>query len=527
MSSTSRSGLGPDDLGLTLDEIHERARTVEPPPSPYAPPDPPRSAADLPRLSWCPDAALERGDEVELADVLHARFLGQYVVSIAGELWQYDPDRRGWWRIPEERAVTWVSRLAGAPVVAGQDRNGNPRTKRLSISNGRARGAVAIARSRCHWPEERGDFWTGARVGPHTVGIAQFKDLGVMVTQTAPGELKLDEVIPEPRHRVRASRVIPCRWLGAPDLADMPRRCPALWRIHREWWGHHGEEEAYRRLMAVLEFLGASMVGFAPTMSRALFLFGSGGTGKSTLLDLVSQWFPSAGVSGVIPQEMATNRFAPARLDGVTLNVVDDLPKDPFTDSGLWKSAVTGGRIDVERKGRDGYGIRPVAGHLYSGNKLPRASGATDGFWRRWLVVRYDRKFSGAPDCRPILPELMGEMEEIASFCIAAFMSTGGLGGRGYTEPACHSEVMREWGRVSDSVAAYAEEEMREVHHEVPRVEWPRRSMVYRHYKAWCQEQGRRPVSAQEFSSRLVDMGMPVLISQGTWRVGCEEPVIG
>jgi len=523
MSETKRTGLGPDDRGLTADEIFRLATPVDPPASPYAPPVPPNGPEDLPRLSWAPDAHLVRGDEAELADVLHARFLGKYTISISGELWQYDPERRGWWRIPEERAVTWVARLSGARFVSGQDKDGNAKTRALTVSNGKARGAVALARSRCHWAEEKGDFWAGRKLGSHTVGIAQFRDMGVRVTQTGPGQLKVEEVTPEPSHRVRASRVIPCRWMGLPQMGDLAQRCPAVWRIHQDWWGHHGPEEAYRRLLAILEFLGASMLGFAPAMARALFLFGTAGTGKSTLLHLVSRWFPSSGVAGVVPQEMATNRFAPARLDGVVLNVVDDLPRDPITDAGLWKSAITGGRMDVERKGRDGYGIHPTAGHLYSGNKLPRAVGATDGFWRRWLVVRYDRRFHGTTECRPILPELLGEMEDLAAFAIAAFLETGGEGGRGYTEPACHGEVMSEWGRVSDSVTAFADEEMTRLDPDSVRVEWPKRSSVYRAYKAWCAEQGRRPVSAQEWSARIVDLGFVVAKARGIWRVGCED----
>jgi P4 family phage/plasmid primase-like protien len=499
------------------------AKPVPMPPSPFAPPEPPKCAADLPRLDWCPDAALVRGDEAELSDVLHQRFLGQYVISIAGDLWQYDPDRRGWWRIPEERAVTWVASLSGAPVVAGQDKDGNVKTKALSISNSKAKGAVAIARSRCHWPEERGDFWTGRKLGRYTVGIAQFKDMAVMVTQTGPGQLALKEVMPEPSHRVRASRVIPCRWLGLPDMADLAARCPAFHGACWDWWGHHGDEEASRRMLAVLEFLGASMLGYAPVMARALLLFGTGGTGKSTLLKLVLEWFPKASVSSVIPQEMATNRFAPARLDGAVLNVVDDIPKDPITDAGLWKSAITGGRIDVERKGRDGYGIIPTAGHLYSGNKLPRAMGATDGFWRRWLVVRYDRKFHGTTQCRPILPALLAEMEELAGFAIAAFVATGGEGGRGYTEPECHAQTMQEWADVSDSVAAWLREATEPVAAGVPKTAWPKRSDVYRSYRAWCTDCGRQPVSTQEWGSRLVDAGHEFVMSRGSWRSPIER----
>jgi len=520
-----RTGLGPDDRNLSSEQLFAMAKPVPMPPSPFAPPEPPASAGELPVLEGCTAAQLVRGDESELAGVLQARCLGRYVVSIAGELWQYDPDRRGWWRIPEERAMSWVSRLAGARILAGTDRSGTEKTKSLRVSSSMARGAVNLARASHHWPEERGDFWTGQQVRGYRRGIAQFRDAAVIVTQTGAGQLSVTEDVPKPEHRVRAVRVLPCRWQGVPAMSDLPARCPALWRVHREWWGHHGPEEAYRRLLAVLEFFGATVLGFAPTMARAMFLYGPGGTGKSTLIQLMTRWCQPSAVASVTPQDMGINRFAPARLDGALMNVVDDLPADAIMDAGVWKSAITGGRIDIERKGRDGYGIFPNAGHLYAGNRLPTAVRANSGFWRRWLVVHYDRVFHGTTQDRPIIEELMGEMDWLMAFAVAAFLQTGGAGGRGYTEPDCHAAVMQEWNDVSDSVSAWHREAVEPVPTETPKTIWPKRSDVYRSYRTWCQESGRHPVSAQEWCSRMADLGVEFVKSRGHWRSSVEQRV--
>lgn len=524
-SETQRTGLGPDDMGLNAEQIFDLAKPVEPPASPYASPVPPSGPLDLPRTRdpFFGGAHYVRGDEAELSDTLHESFLGRYVVTVAGELWQYDPDRRGWWRVPEETAMTWVSRLAGARVYKGRKRDGTPRLGDLKISSAMARGAFRLASARCHWAEEKGDFWTGGALRGYTRGIAQFRDVAVVVTQTGPGVLSVEEVPPEPSHRVRASRVLPCRWPGVPDLADLPARCPELWAVHRDWWAHHGEPEAKRRLLTVLEFMGASVLGFAPTMAKALFLYGPGGTGKSTLIDLMTRWCQPSAICSVTPQDMGVNRFASARLDGAIMNVVDDLPADAIMDAGVWKSSITGGRIDIERKGRDGYGIYPQAGHLYAGNRLPTAVRANSGFWRRWLVVQYDRVFADTPSDMPVIDRLMGEMEHIVAFAVAAFLRTGGAGGRGYTEPACHADVMRQWDQVSDSVSAFREERLAGPDPGIPKAAWPKRATVYKGYRSWCLDTGRRPVSAHEWGTRIADMGLEVVKTGGIWRVGCIE----
>lgn len=516
-----RSGLGPDDLGLGFDELWQMARPVPVESSPFAPPKPPDGPWDLPEHEEIMPCKFWRGDEAEMAVSLRRHCLGKYAVGIAGDLWQYDPERKGWRHIEEAEAVSWVARWAGAMTYCGKDKRGDLRTSPLRVSLARARGTVKLAAAQMHHPTSRGDFWRPASVGQHRRGIAQFADEAVIVTQVAPGRLSVAVEPPHPDHRVRVSRVLPCRWHGVVEPDDVERACPVLWRVHRDWWGHHGDDEARARLSAVLEVLGASVLGFAPVMARALFLFGPGGTGKSTLIDLMTRWCQPGAVCSVTPQDMADNRFAPARLDGAIMNVVDDLPSDAIADAGVWKSAITGGRIDIERKGRDGYGIMPNAGHVYAGNRLPAAVKANSGFWRRWLVVEYDRVFAGTNGDRPIIDELAAEMPTIMGAAIGAFLATGGAGGQGYTEPGCHADVMATWDRVSDSVTAFSDEHMTTLVDE-PKVQWPKRSQVYKAYRGWCLDVGRRPVSAHEFTARVTDMGVSVAMSRGVWRVGCE-----
>jgi len=517
-----RSGLGADDVGLDLDQLWEASQDETADASPFEPPTPPEGPWQIPKVEQIAPCQFWRGDEAELATFFRNACLGRYAVGIAGELWQYDPQRKGWRRIEDHRAETWVTKWAGAMVYQGRNNEGEIRQSPLRISRARARGTVQLATSAVHHDSDDGDFWTPSTVGDYRKGIAQFADEAVVVTQTGSGQLSVRVEGAQPKHRIRASRVLPCPWRGVVQWGDVERACPVLWRVAMEWWGHHGEDEAGARLRAVLEFLGASVLGFAPVMARALFLYGPGGTGKSTLINLMTRWCQPGAVCSVTPQDMSDNRFAPARLDGAIMNVVDDLPADAISDAGVWKSAITGGRIDIERKGRDGYGIFPNAGHVYAGNRLPAAVKANSGFWRRWIVVEYDRVFSGTERDRPILEELAGEMSTIMGAAIGAFIATGGAGGRGYTEPGCHVDVMAQWERVSDSVTAFAEEHVTHVGGQVPKTVWPKRSEVYRDYRRWAMEMGRRAVSAHEFSSRIRDMGLEVTKSRGVWRVGCE-----
>ncbi len=123
----------------------------------YAPPEPPENGQQLPAINEH-GAVFWRGDDTEIAEALIAHWLGPHSVATAGEVWQWQPAKRGWARIPTEALVCWLSTIAGAPVWGGLNRNQEPVLKPLVLSNARIRGAVAIAYARLHHDEDEGDF---------------------------------------------------------------------------------------------------------------------------------------------------------------------------------------------------------------------------------------------------------------------------------------------------------------------------------------------------------------------------------
>ena len=48
----------------------------------------------------------------------------------------------------------------------------------------------------------------------------------------------------------------------------------------------------------------------------------------------------------------------------------------------------------VERKGERPYTIEPYATHIYSCNAIPRSFDKSDGFYRRWLLIPFNARFS-------------------------------------------------------------------------------------------------------------------------------------
>lgn len=140
------------------------------------------------------------------------------------------------------------------------------------------------------------------------------------------------------------------------------------------------------------EMLGAVLLKHA-RYQKAFLFYGSGSNGKSTILDLIKTFLGSRNYSA-IALEKVTDRFNTAELENKLANIGDDVDNTTLKDTGTLKKLFSGNAIMVERKGERPYTIEPYATHIYSANNIPRSFDKSEGFYRRWLLIPFNAKFS-------------------------------------------------------------------------------------------------------------------------------------
>lgn len=138
---------------------------------------------------------------------------------------------------------------------------------------------------------------------------------------------------------------------------------------------------------------------------KAFMLYGAGSNGKSTILNLVKRFIGSRNYSS-IALEKVTDRFNVAELENRLANIGDDIDNVTIKDTGTLKKLFAGNSIQVERKGERPFTIEPYATHIYSCNAIPRSFDKSDGFYRRWLFVPFNARFSVEdPDYDPLIED--------------------------------------------------------------------------------------------------------------------------
>lgn len=126
---------------------------------------------------------------------------------------------------------------------------------------------------------------------------------------------------------------------------------------------------------------------------KAFLFYGGGSNGKSTILDLIKTFIGSRNYSA-IALEKVTDRFNTSELENKLANIGDDIDNVTIKDTGTLKKIFSGNAITVERKGERPYTIEPYATHIYSANAIPRSFDKSDGFYRRWLLIPFNARFS-------------------------------------------------------------------------------------------------------------------------------------
>ena len=140
------------------------------------------------------------------------------------------------------------------------------------------------------------------------------------------------------------------------------------------------------------EMLGAVLLKHNRYQKAFLFC-GKGSNGKSTILDLLKTFLGLTNYSTLSLEEV-TGRFNRVLLEHKYANIGDDIDNVVMKDTGTLKKMIAGNSIMVENKGEKGYTAELYATHIYSANEIPRSFDKTDGFYRRWLIIPFNAKFS-------------------------------------------------------------------------------------------------------------------------------------
>lgn len=252
--------------------------------------------------------------------------------------------------------------------------------------------------------------------------------------------------------------------------------------------------------LALAQFYGACLFGRATKFERCFILLGGGSNGKSTFMEVMQDTLFQRTARSVSPERW-DHEYYIASLHGARLNTVSEIPSSDVFGSEKFKLVITGDEQTGRNPTEKPFSFRPVAGHVFSANEMPSTGDVNPGFWRRFLVVPFNRNFTGGKRENIKDPIVNNEAPGVLNWAIKGLVDALNRGG--YVIPDSHTMAMAEWKRTADAVVDFIESCCDKSESEPTSV-----AELYEEYKVWALATGHRIMAAVTFGKRLTSAGV-------------------
>lgn len=194
------------------------------------------------------------------------------------------------------------------------------------------------------------------------------------------------------------------------------------------------------------------------SIQKAVLLMGEGGNGKSAFLAAVQEFLGSSNVASMSLQKIEGDRFSAVRLLGKMANICADLPSTHLASTSTFKAITGGDAIPAEYKFQDGFDFRPFVKLLFSANHAPRSGDASHAFFRRWVVIPFEKNFemgTMANIPRKILDCQLADPQELSGALNNALVALPRLRDRGFTVSPSMVEALGDFRQSTDPIAVW------------------------------------------------------------------------
>jgi putative DNA primase/helicase len=237
------------------------------------------------------------------------------------------------------------------------------------------------------------------------------------------------------------------------------------------------------KIQFVLEWMGLCLI---PDTSFEKFVVcvGEGGNGKSVLLKLMPELVGHENVYSA-PIQRLSNRQTIAELDGKLLLTSSEINEDTVMDDGILKQIVSGDSIEGKRVYEYPFTFTPYARIMLATNHLPKLRDVTHAFFRRLVMLKFNRNFT-ADEMDMNLPVKL--KSELAGIFAMAVKGLRDLRERGrFIVPQSSTEASFQYLEESDTIKQFADETLLMSEGEGKGM---RPVALYSLYSSWCSAHG-------------------------------------
>lgn len=254
------------------------------------------------------------------------------------------------------------------------------------------------------------------------------------------------------------------------------------------------------KIQLLQEFIGYCLVADT-SIHKFLWLVGGGGNGKSLILSILTALIGKDNISNA-QIERFDRAFVRAELQGKLVNISSEMSAEATVSDGYVKQIVSGDIIEAERKYQPSFDFKPYARLIAATNTLPRLLDHSDGFFRRAMILRFNRQFACHEQDKSREQKLIAELPGILNW---ALEGRNRLYERGDFDlpPSCRQELGK-YRVDSDPIRQFADDHLEpSADHD----QWINAGDLYECYRNWSEDNGCKTLGSPAFKQRLEGIG--------------------
>ena len=260
------------------------------------------------------------------------------------------------------------------------------------------------------------------------------------------------------------------------------------------------------------EFLGLVFIDTAQVnIEASMFLYGTGANGKSTAQDIIETVVGRDYCTNYELSQLCTASDAGYNLsdiNGKLLNFAADMGDKDFS-GGRFKALAARDPIQVRPIGQAPFKATDLPLMISSINKMPHTTDATDGYWRRFLLIHFDKTFMVEDQDRTMRSKLRREIAGVFNWIIMGRKRLLENGGK-FTESIKMNKQVNEARTDSNSVLSFLEEQ-RYTSKKSSGATYEPINILSRDlmdaYQRYCKVWGNKPKSKKGFYDDLTSKG--------------------
>lgn len=348
-----------------------------------------------------------------------------------------------------------------------------------------------------------------------TAPVLPFIDTNIIAFKNALYDVENDAVLEKDHSIVTTTRMTNVEY--NPDIVEHDQLDTFMFNLFG------GQEDDADMMRFIYEVVGYCLVN--STFAQKFFiLYGEGGNGKSSFLQLLTSLLTESNVSNIALIDIGASQFRLAEIVGKYANIGDDIESTAILNTASLKKIVTGDTIIVEPKHLKPYSYKPHAKLFFSCNSIPRIYDNSTGMKDRLVIIPMTNRIRNTAIATPhIVREIIksGGLTVLLNRALEGLRRLRSQGA--FTEPPRVTALTASYIKENDQVAQFLDDidngevQITPVYGSALGCDEDINILVstkdvfardlYLIYQNWAKESGYKSLGKHEFSKRMKALG--------------------